>query len=591
MTTVYNNNGLPQYQSVAEMKTVDLSVGSKVKTISYYSGWAASSREATGGTIYNIVNSVQFTTITGESSPDEYGDHTLDNGLIAMIADRAIKNVYQFGAYGDGITNDVPYIRKAYASANFDDGGHVYFPSGTYLLTPDTTNYLWADASTSRKNYAIFLVGNNIISTGDGPSTILKQGSTMDSDGTPTDGRGDYATIHTIANENADNGTTTLVNENIEVRGIRFDGNNINESGIGVTFVGVTNCRIADCYFQDSYYECSLFKYCRGGEFSNNFTNRCGQEGALAEGGGPFVSWCVNINVHYNIFSDSGYYAVHVEDTWDSVVKNNMIRNLDYSYASGLWGIYGKNNSNVKYVNNTISSAAYNGIRDFRGFNNLIQSNTVLACGFGGTGNNIHGILIDDETGTGYGRITITENIAVYNGGAGYLIAGAILDGETNTYNCGTTVSANTALYNLQDGISAYGDNHRITTNMCESNGIDTAGVYNGITLNGCKYCVVSSNSCQDIPQSSTWDFNLDAIVSESDRIVAPIQITHTGRTQYYGIQEAKYGAVISNYNIITNNAILNNLANPGTSTPASGGYNAVSGCGVNSTKANNIGQ
>ena len=115
METILSSHGFPSVASVAILKGTDLALGDRVRTTSYYDGWAASSREPVGGTNYDVVSLDEFTAITGESAPDEYGDHTLDNGLIVMISVRAVKNVHQFGAYGDGVTDDVDYIRAAYA--------------------------------------------------------------------------------------------------------------------------------------------------------------------------------------------------------------------------------------------------------------------------------------------------------------------------------------------------------------------------------------------------------------------------------------------------------------------------------------------
>lgn len=591
MTVVQSNNGFPNYASVAELKTIDLALNTKVRTVSYYSGWAAASREPVGGTTYNIVSLAEFTAITGESSPDEVGDHTLVNGNIAMIDKRAIKNVLEFGAYSDGTTDDVTNIRAALASASFDGGGHVHFPGGTYRLIPDKDNYLWADTTTARKNYAILLIDSNIKVTGDGPSTVLVQSTTLDSDGTPTDGRGNYATITTFANSNAAGKPKTLVNTNIEVVDIMFDGNNVYESGIGVTYVGVSNFRVAECYFKDTQYECSYFAYCRGGEFTNNLTDRCGIEGAFAYGGGVFVDWCVNVQVHYNTFSDSGYYGIRMENSFECILKNNGVRHSGYTYSAGRYGIYGKNNANCKYLNNMVESSAWSGIRDFRGFNNLVHANSVLDCGVGGTGNNIHGFLIDDEADTGFGRIGITDNISVYSEGAGFFIPGAKLDGETTTYNAGNIISNNIAVYNRQDGIVVYGDNHKITGNIVESNSHWNSGIYSGIVLVGSKYCIVDTNTCQDLVQPAVRSFNLDAFIGEAEQLLTPIYIAHYSQTQRYGIEEIKNGAIISNYNVITNNNLMNNGANPGIVTPQSGGFNAATGCGANDIKANNLGQ
>ena len=44
-------------------------------------------------------------------------------------------NVLTFGAKGDGVTNDTAAVQAALAAANTNQGGIVFFPPGTYLLT------------------------------------------------------------------------------------------------------------------------------------------------------------------------------------------------------------------------------------------------------------------------------------------------------------------------------------------------------------------------------------------------------------------------------------------------------------------------
>jgi polygalacturonase len=49
-------------------------------------------------------------------------------------------NVRDFGAGGDGSTNDSPAIERAIDAAGGEDGrgGVVWFPPGTYLIGPGT---------------------------------------------------------------------------------------------------------------------------------------------------------------------------------------------------------------------------------------------------------------------------------------------------------------------------------------------------------------------------------------------------------------------------------------------------------------------
>jgi len=51
----------------------------------------------------------------------------------SIVAERIFVNVKDYGAVGDGITDDAPSIRSA-LSALSETGGVIYFPEGIYLV-------------------------------------------------------------------------------------------------------------------------------------------------------------------------------------------------------------------------------------------------------------------------------------------------------------------------------------------------------------------------------------------------------------------------------------------------------------------------
>lgn len=72
-------------------------------------------------------------------------------------------NVLDYGATGDGVTDDAPSIQLAVDALHALGGGSLYFPSGTYLL------------STTQGVHHIFIrPRSNIMYYGDGRSSILK---------------------------------------------------------------------------------------------------------------------------------------------------------------------------------------------------------------------------------------------------------------------------------------------------------------------------------------------------------------------------------------------------------------------------------
>jgi hypothetical protein len=101
----------------------------------------------------------------------------LTKASYSMI-DGATFNVLDYGAIGDGVTNDRPACQAAVDAAVAAGGGAVYFPAGTYILNsvsaPDTipNGLLIPDTN------GVFDTNNGIMLFGDGIDTVLKAGDT-----------------------------------------------------------------------------------------------------------------------------------------------------------------------------------------------------------------------------------------------------------------------------------------------------------------------------------------------------------------------------------------------------------------------------
>lgn len=99
------------YASVSEMKslvTPVLSLGETLQTQSYLDGWEVSVNGPTGGAIYTVVTKAQHDIVRDKGVVDEFGDHTLSDGNIALMRFDREMSVDQFGAIADGAitTND-----------------------------------------------------------------------------------------------------------------------------------------------------------------------------------------------------------------------------------------------------------------------------------------------------------------------------------------------------------------------------------------------------------------------------------------------------------------------------------------------------
>jgi len=130
-----NLRGILAYDTVAAMKAADNLVdGSFAETYGFYA------KGDGGGAKYKI------RTITNADVVDNIHLFAIasDNTLVAELINGSIINVKQYGAIGDGETDDTSIIQAAVDDLPEDltDGSirELYFPSGTYLVT-DTIDF------------------------------------------------------------------------------------------------------------------------------------------------------------------------------------------------------------------------------------------------------------------------------------------------------------------------------------------------------------------------------------------------------------------------------------------------------------------
>jgi len=107
------------FENKAALAAASLKEGQIVTTKGYYTAGDG------GGATYLIKTAAAF-----GGTPDGYGDHTLANGNVAVLQHSGSVNVKQFGATGDGVTDDTVAIQAAVDSLS--SGGGLYFPNGVY---------------------------------------------------------------------------------------------------------------------------------------------------------------------------------------------------------------------------------------------------------------------------------------------------------------------------------------------------------------------------------------------------------------------------------------------------------------------------
>ena len=305
-------------------------------------------------------------------------------GLITISGNEDVYPEW-WGAVGDGVTSDSVAINKAIASTD----GWVQFSAKTYIVT------LTAIAG-DYWDYRVGPLKDNMKLMGYGATLKLKDGESPDA--TPKR----YQWFYSMEAD--------PVVDNIQWRGITFDGNGANNYSYGLTpatdfynnaflFVwqGVTNLSIKDCTFKNN----------PGGNEIIIYDDNAGS------GGVPLVS--KNITISDNVFYENGL------DTWDHTsifmtgtdvnVNNNLFYQAnirqDIAVSSNLamemHGNYHKFSNNIVY---NYRSGVLIG-----GSNNTVSNNTIRVFGTG-----VHGwrqlsttIAVTNVTITG-NHITIFDH-------------------------------------------------------------------------------------------------------------------------------------------------------------------------------------
>ena len=135
------------FENLANLKASKLTAGQLTSTKGFYQAGDG------GGATYLIKTSADY-----GGTPDEYRDHTLSGGTIAVLQIEGLLNVQTCGATGNGVTNDTAAIQAAIDAGS----GEIIFPSGVYLVS--STLHITKDNVT-------------LVGTGRGSSKIIADAS------------------------------------------------------------------------------------------------------------------------------------------------------------------------------------------------------------------------------------------------------------------------------------------------------------------------------------------------------------------------------------------------------------------------------
>lgn len=129
------------------------------------------------------------------------------------------KNVKDYGAKGDGVTDDASAIQSALTASNVDGGGIVFFPEGTYLL----------------KSSALFYSNQILLFE---PGATLLQGAAINS----------LMRNYSTTSVGGYDGTHDSM-----IIGATFDGGTYTENNTLLGFCHAKNITVKDCKFKNAY--------------------------------------------------------------------------------------------------------------------------------------------------------------------------------------------------------------------------------------------------------------------------------------------------------------------------------------------------
>lgn len=295
----------------------------------YYRGTSGLARLAAG-------SSGQVLTTAGAGANPSWTTIGGGTGIAGLF------DVQAYGAVGDGVTDDAPAFRLAYAAAAAAGGGTVLVPPGTYLLQRDGAN-----------TWALRLNGlSNITFQGFGDSSVIKTGTISASDlstfylvgdshhiyfrdlkcdgGFPVGSSTVTTTEQTHFLRIGGGNASTLSAHDVHVNrctfvDVRGDGINgiAHNNGIG----GVSKCervRISDCTFDGCHRSgIGIQRGCRDWHITNNHFRRTNDQDLDMEptGNGETIGFVITGNT-FDHSHASGSIAITLTGVSSSVERH-----------------------------------------------------------------------------------------------------------------------------------------------------------------------------------------------------------------------------------------------------------------------------
>jgi parallel beta-helix repeat protein len=437
---------------------------------------------------------------TDQMTYNQGGTGAVSRLLTARLQDRV--SVKDFGAVGDGATNDTVAVKAAADFCKLAPKKALYFPAGTYLLTPDQVDV------------------EEIETFGDGANSILRSTGAV---GPILKAEGDPTSVY------AGFGNDTYIHD------LQLDGTTNSVATIGLSLTAQINCRVENIYVRrlDIAFKESALIRCSYNNIRDAFLN-------FSNAG----------RCNYVVYNNSGYRTADIDFTDSQIMANlyhfylkgtisaaidgyNIIGNTlftdpddpGYAHVNCIYMEFGGFWSNIAH--NKLFEAGGNAISLLNSAHTNVSDNQIARCGRLGVNianGGCAGIYLN-STSTAFNQTTSVEpsidnNIIVGSRAEGIWVANtsrAQISGNIVTQGSGALAEFTYAAIRLIDCaephvLSNAVSNYNITTRVDNFNTFD-------VVLSGCRDAQVDHFPAYRVRGDSNQierDFYSGGVVSRS---------------------------------------------------------------------------